>query len=207
LLAAARSSTSLFGKAPLGPVLRHAISTIRTIIRHTTQRVIYLRFPSGNTASSAIRNGSRAGRFISPITQEPKPQSGTDPKKDASGTDATPSASRAGRSGSEKNGPASIAARWFRWLSALTGIQRSTARRNAAWLRCTSVEPLLETADVCCIHVPDGEWFSLANGAVVHNSHGSDAYQTLAVMAKPPVKAPPRTPARSAPVGDRSWMA
>jgi hypothetical protein len=38
------------------------------------------------------------------------------------------------------------------------------------------VSPLNERVDTCCIHVPDGQWFSLANGAVVHNSHPSDGF-------------------------------
>jgi len=50
----------------------------------------------------------------------------------------------------------------------------------------TSVQVLKEKADVCCIYVEDGHWFSLANGAVVHNSHGADAWRGFAVVAKPP---------------------
>jgi hypothetical protein len=36
-----------------------------------------------------------------------------------------------------------------------------------------------EPADVCCIAVPGSHCFSLANGAVVHNSHSADALRTM----------------------------
>lgn len=56
-----------------------------------------------------------------------------------------------------------------------------------------NVKPLNETADVWDITVPDGHWFSLVNGAVVHNC---DAYGLMAVvyeqLVRPVVKAPPR---------------
>jgi hypothetical protein len=43
---------------------------------------------------------------------------------------------------------------------------------------------LNETADVWCLTVPDVGHFSLANGAVVHNSHFADGFRYLALVAK-----------------------
>jgi hypothetical protein len=48
------------------------------------------------------------------------------------------------------------------------------------------VRPLNETADVWDITVPDGHWFSLENGAVVHNS---DAAGLMAVVSEQPTHA------------------
>jgi hypothetical protein len=47
-------------------------------------------------------------------------------------------------------------------------------------VRIESVTRLVETADVWDITVPDGHWFSLANGAVVHNS---DAFGLACICA------------------------
>lgn len=47
------------------------------------------------------------------------------------------------------------------------------------------VKRLKETADVWDITVPDGHWFSLSNGAVVHNS---DAFGMAAVIYETPQK-------------------
>ena len=67
------------------------------------------------------------------------------------------------------------------------------AGRTAAPLLLESVVPLNETADVWDITVPDVECFSLANGAVVHNS--ADAWRYLALAwreMKPPAYGPDR---------------
>lgn len=48
-----------------------------------------------------------------------------------------------------------------------------------------SVRQLNETADVWDITVPDGHWFSLRNGAVVHNS---DAFGLMCVSYEDPAK-------------------
>ena len=50
-------------------------------------------------------------------------------------------------------------------------------------LRIESVRKLSEMADVWDITVPDGHWFSLANGAVVHNS---DAFGLMCIAYEEP---------------------
>ena len=66
--------------------------------------------------------------------------------------------------------------RWF----AKADIRRSIAAVLARPLRIESVKRLTETADVWDITVPDVQCFSLANGAVVHNS---DAFGLACVYA------------------------
>lgn len=64
-----------------------------------------------------------------------------------------------------------------------TKLRRNTVPRFASSaLQVASVEPLPYRSDVWCISVPDGRWFTLANGAVVHNSHGADATRLLAIV-------------------------
>lgn len=103
-----------------------------------------------------------------------------------SGTADTPNARKPGQSGSESRNRAGIAGLLSTcWFGAL-GTLRNIARRRAKPLRIVNVAVLSETEDVCCIHVPDVECFTLANGAVVHNSHGADAYRYLSVRQQPP---------------------
>ena len=56
-------------------------------------------------------------------------------------------------------------------------------REQRIGLRIKSVQPLRERADVYDITVPDGHWFSLENGAVVHNS---DAFGLMCVSYEAP---------------------
>jgi hypothetical protein len=53
-------------------------------------------------------------------------------------------------------------------------------------LRIVRVTPLDNREDTYCIHVPAIECFALANGAIVHNSHGADAFRYLAVHQRTP---------------------
>jgi hypothetical protein len=76
-----------------------------------------------------------------------------------------------------------------RWSESL-GLLKSGAQSYAKPLHIVRVELLKEISDTCCIHVEDGHWFSLANGAVVHNSHPADAFRYLGVAIKEEAKKP-----------------
>lgn len=71
--------------------------------------------------------------------------------------------------------------RFLQW-SDLAPQVKSTAPVSAVRLRIRSVKPLNYRANVWCINVPDGHWFCLANGAVVHNSHGLSSFMNGAMM-------------------------
>jgi hypothetical protein len=74
-------------------------------------------------------------------------------------------------------------AQWYsKPFIAAARLLRNTAPTFAEFLTIESVSQLSKRADTCCIHVPDGEWFSLANGAVVHNSHHGDAFSYGALV-------------------------
>lgn len=68
-------------------------------------------------------------------------------------------------------------------------------------LRIASVRRLTERADVWDITVPDGAWFSLENGAVVHNS---DAFGLMCIAYEAPREK--RKP-RESYAGAEGWMA
>ncbi len=98
---------------------------------------------------------------------------------------------------------------FLRWIGH-RGAVTSTVPRYAAGLRVESVSPLLERSDVCCIHVEDGGWFALANGAVVSNSHASSAFMGASIAVKQPKRAveavrvplaPPKLPGNYSPYG------
>jgi hypothetical protein len=73
-------------------------------------------------------------------------------------------------------------------------------------LHIASVTALADTADVWCLTVPDGHWWSLENGAVVHNSeHGASAFRYLAVRQQTP-KDKPVYPTYRTPTGRDAWM-
>jgi hypothetical protein len=76
-----------------------------------------------------------------------------------------------------------------RRLARLPHIAAASFTRNGM-LTVESVKELNETADVWDITVPDGHWFSLANGAVVHNS---DAFGLLAIIYEAPYAPTPRS--------------
>ena len=68
-------------------------------------------------------------------------------------------------------------------------------------MRIEGVEKLNERSDVWCIDVPDGAWFTLENGAVVHNSHAADAARTLGVAHKVTLSRPPAPRVRTLQIG------
>lgn len=130
--------------------------------------------------------------------------------KDGSGTVATPSVSKTGRSGNAKNAYVAFARSLLHAFCAPMDIIRSIARPPAKPLTIAAVKKLNAYADVWCLTVPGYEEFSLANGALVHNSsHGADALRTFAMgYDDPREKAagpPPRLPMPNLPAA-QSWM-
>jgi hypothetical protein len=84
---------------------------------------------------------------------------------------------KVGQSGREKKKNVQYAKKCIRLLLEKVGILKNTALQNVNPLHVLGVKKLNETQDVYCINVPDVRHFSLANGAIVHNS---DAFRTLA---------------------------
>jgi len=108
-------------------------------------------------------------------------RNGTDRMLADCGIIAKLSGFRDGQNGKEKKETASIARSDLSALLERMDMSRSFATQTARPLIIESVNLLKERSDVYCINVPDVEHFSLSNGAIVHNSHFSDAMRYLAV--------------------------
>ena len=86
-----------------------------------------------------------------------------------------------GRNGSARTSLAKFAALLSRTLlSGRAETVPSTAQYPANQKRIASVRRLNRSADVWCITVPEVGEYALANGAIVHNSNGSDAFRQAA---------------------------
>jgi len=159
-----------------------------------------INFPTSNACLKMNTIASRTAEIEpSALKQGIGPQIGIALKKDDCGIGVRPNDQRAGQNGSaSKSSVLTVARNSWDWFAKV--ILKSTVPRFANPLRVVSVTLLPEREDTYCIHVEDGHWFSLANGAVVHNSHDADAFRTLAVSIreeiKPRVKAQPSTISR-----------
>ena len=197
--AAADAYTGTRGGLLLGQFQTAAISTTGTATFSTTALRTLSVFPRLFTlpkATQSERSRKKDGLAKPPET---RPQIGTSHLKAGFGTNATPNAVKAGQSGRGRKSPASIVQSHFSRLSekaatlasivlrfASRPITESAASPQPTLLKVKRVERLNETADVWDITVPDGHWFSLANGAVVHNS---DAFGLAAVAYELPKQA------------------
>jgi hypothetical protein len=151
-------------------------------------------------SGSALKMARLLATRFSLIGRAKKPPNGTRQRPDGCGTSATPSEARDGRNGSVLKSLASSVERRLTQLIERADIRKGTAPSFAKPLRIESVRPLNRREDVYCLTVDDGHWFSLSNGAVVHNCHGADAFrhgaigdaQTAAVRAQTVVPVSPK---------------
>ena len=107
-------------------------------------------------------------------------RNGTDQMPGYYGTSAMQNDPSHGRNGKGKIGRVLNAVLSFSASFVQMVTSKNTAPKLARALAIESVSKLSECEDVWCLTVPDGAWWSLENGAVTHNSHGSDALRTFA---------------------------
>ncbi|HEC62259.1 MAG TPA: hypothetical protein ENI27_08400, partial [bacterium] len=114
--------------------------------------------------------------------QDRKPQIGMVRKRAVYGIAGTQKELSHGQNGSvNRKVVLSAMLNLWRWF-VKAAMHKNTVRKTAAPVVIESVRPLHDCDDVWCLTVPDGEAFSLSNGAVVHNcSHPADGFQTLAL--------------------------
>ena len=191
--AAADAFIAMFGRQYLVLSLLGTTSTTGTRTFSTTGWTIsnVFRPPSilNSDASKRAASAFQMLRYLRRLT-------GIDQTKGGFGIDDTPSELRRGRNGSASPAIAPSAAFSLTRSSERAGTLKSTAGRPArsqriesagkqmpTLLRIESVRKLSEMADVWDITVPDGHWFSLANGAVVHNS---DAFGLMCIAYEEP---------------------
>lgn len=197
--------------ATYGRQLSDLSRRVATFITETATRAI-TPSPIWNVSqplNTCLIHGESIG-LVAPSTLPPRlgqrPQNGTLLRSAARGIDDTPSAVRAGRNGSENRSPVNTAEWSFRHWFARVATRRNTAPIPVKHLRIASVTPLVERADVWCLTVPDGHMWSLENGAVTHNSHGSDAFRGLAVRHQIPREKQAAMAPPPMPTGVLAWM-
>lgn len=190
--AAARNFIATFGRLPSAQYRPVAIFTTGIATSSTTALKIWSAWTRRSMASCLGKQNQRQ-RTDSTSAQTPETRllNGIDPQRGDFGIRGTPSALRVGPNGSGKKSPASIAPSRFRLLSGpvatavnivvrrakslLTG---SVGKQMSGRVYIESVTKLSERSNVWDITVPDVHCFSLANGAVVHNS---DAFGLMCV--------------------------
>jgi phage terminase large subunit len=182
--------TDWFGNAHLAQFLSVATSTTGTATQETTDWIISNVSLSQNTASYLVAKKPSINSVIPPGKRH---VNGINLKKVGCGTDATRRLFNHGKRWLELKSPVNVAA-LKSMLSCVLSSRKNTVPIFAKHLRIVSVKNLQERIDTCCINVPDGHWFTLANGAVVHNSHGSDALRSAAMGFSLPVGNPPPPP-------------
>ena len=206
--------TETFGKLRLALSRLVATSITGTGIRPITCSPTWNASTPESILGSSEEQTPRTAKAKLAHTQERRRQSGTGPKSGESGTAGRPSDLRVGRSGSESSASANSAGQTS-WASfARAAMLRSIAHllaklpligsagsKTSGLLRIESVRPISETADVWDITVPDGHWFSLENGAVVHNC---DAFGLMCVAYEEPKAKDKKPDPRASAV--KSWM-
>ena len=182
--AAARASTALYGLKLSALFLQAVISITEMATREITPSPI---LNACRAASIYPERGTRPkilARIASRMRRAPPLPLGTAQKLVGSGIVATHDGRRTGPNGSASRAHASAAARrLIVWCVRKLG-RRNTVAPIARPLHIVGVVVLNETADVWCLTVPDAGHFALANGAIVHNSHGADTARYFAVASR-----------------------
>lgn len=163
---AARSCIEQFGSQPLEMFRRGATYTTSTATQPTTHyQTLSVCRPENTLAIEA-----KLIPVESAIWHVSERKSGTSRMPVGYGTNDTPNVAKDGLSGSVRKRTALFVATCFKRLLEKADALRFIALTTAKPLLIEGVTHLSETSDVWCLTVPDAGEFSLANGAVVHNS-------------------------------------
>jgi hypothetical protein len=177
------------GKRLLGRFQRAVISIIEMETRLiTTSRIWSVSMQAGTW----LRNGGvelqLAGKAGFRMRHEKLPLRGICRRPESFGTSETQIVLSGNRSGIGNQESASNVLKFFRPLFAIMpkASNRFIARNDVGTLSIIGVERLDWCEDVWCLTVDDpNHWWTLANGAVTHNSNAADAGMTGAVGLKP----------------------
>lgn len=182
----ARGFIAMFGKPLLERFQTVATFITKMEILLTTGSPISNACPAPNTyrVNGIERNPEKQNISLLPL--EVRPQNGIARKREGCGILEPQSERSHGPNGSGKSARASIAARSWMRLFERAEMLKNTALKPAKLLRIESVTELTGKENVWCLTVPDGAQFALENGAIVHNSHGSDAFRGHCVRYKMP---------------------
>lgn len=185
---AERSCIAMFWRGPLGRFLKGVTSITATITQTIMHSQIWSVWKLGlifGIHGATDLNQNTCQDSISATLLDRGPLNGMLPRRAASGIGGMQSGPKVGPNGSESQKTAQNAERHSQLSLEKAGIRRFIAVRPAKWLRIAGVRRLSERQDVWCLTVPDGNCFSLANGAVVHNC--ADAFGLMAISYRDPL--------------------
>ena len=154
------------------------------IVTYITKTMIPITTVSG---ISSVYQKKSILNFLDQITrdfqllQEMVQKNGTPLKRVDYGTPEWHSEQSHGPNGSENRKNAFTVNKPLMLLYEEMAMSKNFATQTAKHLIIGNVKRLKEKSDVYCINVPDIHHFSLANGAVVHNSHMCDAMRYLCI--------------------------
>ena len=185
----ASACTAMSGSGLLVPSLTDAISTIGMPTWPTMPSTIWNACPPLNISprpGTAPKAGKRRISLPWPMNARGP---GMQQRLDIAGMSNWPSVPAIGKSGRMKIAPVPSVERSSLCLSVPMDTSRSIAVRSAKVLIIAAVNVSRTCEDVWCLTVPDGSEFSLANGALVHNSeHGASALRTFCMGWEEPRK-------------------
>lgn len=186
LQGAVKSCIGAFGNWLLAPFQTDATFTTRMEIPPTT----YSQILSANLQTSTCLGLGTTSTVTVPSEQqrERELRRGINQKPDYSGTEGNLKASKTGSNGRGWIRLVQNVGRFSKHLIEVALRLKNSAPTFAESLIIESVSKLEKKVDTYCIHVADGHWFSLENGAVVHNSHPGDGFSEGALVMRERVK-------------------
>lgn len=188
LLAAVKNCIDAFGNWHLGQFQTVATSITAMETHKTTTCPILNAWTLPSTFRKGLVKETLKHRMPLPSQPEIRPANGTNQKPDYCGIADKAKTSKIGQNGTVLINRVLNAGRYLKRLIDLDLRLKNSAPTFAESLIIESVLPIPEIHDTWCIHVPDGHWFTLENGAVVHNSHPGDGFAEGALMMKERVR-------------------
>ena len=171
---AVKNFTDAFGRVPLVRSLMDAIFTIKTPMQETIHFQIWS--VSQQTNTSLVLGMTSTPIVVSPLQHVIEQQLGINQRRGYFGIGDKQKVIKNGSSGRVLINLVLNVKQFLKRSIGQGQIRKNSVQTFAGSLIIESVLPLQKRVDTCCIHVPDGECFSLANGAVVHNSHPGDGW-------------------------------
>lgn len=180
-LKAANTSIATFGKELLVKFQGAVISIIETIIRQT---IDFQTLSAGQGADICLQPAVKATLKKPPTILQKmhvsKLRNGMGQKKAGYGIAGWQNELKLGQNGSVSRNPVLTAVELLICLFEKVARRKNSVQPHANLLRVEEVRKTEEKREVWCLTVPSVGHFCLENGAVVHNSHGADAYRTFA---------------------------
>ena len=177
----AESCTERFGRMHLEKFQKDATYTTKILMLRTIILKIWSALMHTSTYQTTGSEEIQKRKSIFQIMQEKKQQSGMLHQKECCGTKDMQKILRVGLNGNTKKKNVNGVRKSLKGLLDAMVTLKNTVTQIVEPLRIEKIRKIQERADVYDINVPVEHCFSLSNGAVVHNSHFTDAMNYWAV--------------------------